>query len=94
MYEAFLEESGLTDPLAGNLSPTLRPRSLMPSRYIMPIDYALVRAPHTHGVEVESRLQFEDVIPHKNKQVALSDHYAVELLVDVSDLRIDAPDSL
>jgi len=60
----------------------------------MPIDYALLRAPHTHGVQVESRFQFEDVIPHQNKQVELSDHYAVELLVNVSDRRLDAPDSL
>jgi endonuclease/exonuclease/phosphatase family metal-dependent hydrolase len=94
MYEAFLEESGLTDPLSGNLQPTLRPRMILPSRYIMPIDYALLRAPQTHGVKVESRFQFEDMIPHKNKQVELSDHYAVELLVNVSDRRIETPDSL
>ena len=94
MYEAFLEESGLTDPLAGNLQPTLRPRAILPSRYIMPIDYALLRAPQTHGVQTESRFQFEDVIPHKKKQVELSDHYAVELLVNVTDRRIDAPDAL
>lgn len=85
LYDAFLEESGLTDPLEGNLQSTLRPRSMMPSRYFMSIDYALVRAPDTYGVTVESRFKFEDVIPHKNKQVALSDHYAVELLVNVND---------
>lgn len=84
MYEAFLEESDLTDPLAGNLQPTLRPRSILPSRYIMPIDFALWRAPRTHTVDVQSRFQFEDVIPHKNKQVELSDHFAVELLINVT----------
>ncbi len=81
MYEAFLEASGLTDPLSGNLQPTLRPRSMLPSRYIMPIDFALVRAPHIAGLTLESRLQFDAVIPHKNQQVELSDHLAVELIV-------------
>ena len=88
MYESFLEESGLIDPLSGNLQPTLRPRSILPSRYIMPIDFALFRAPHTYGVQVESRFQFEAVIPHNNKAVELSDHFAVELLVDVSEKAI------
>ncbi len=86
LYDAFLDESGLSDPLAGNLQPTLRPRYMMPSRYNMPIDYALIRAPEKQGVKVKSRFQFEDVIPHKNKQVALSDHYAVELIVDVEEI--------
>ncbi len=89
MYDAFLEESGLTDPLSGNLQPTLRPRSILPSRYIMPIDFALLRAPLTHDVNVESRFQFEAVIPHNNKQVELSDHYAVELLVNVTKRSAD-----
>ncbi len=84
MYEAFLEESGLTDPLAGNLQPTLRPRSILPSRYIMPIDFALLRAPLTHDVNVQSRFQFQEVIPYKDKNVELSDHFAVELLVNVT----------
>jgi len=55
----------------------------------MPIDFALFRAPQTYGVTVESRFQFEAVIPHNNKQVELSDHFAVELLVNVTDKAIE-----
>jgi hypothetical protein len=45
LYQDFLACSGLTDPLKGDTRPTLRLPSGVPSRFSLPIDYALVRLP-------------------------------------------------
>jgi endonuclease/exonuclease/phosphatase family metal-dependent hydrolase len=79
LYESFLYTSGLCDPLDGNMQPTLHPRWVMPSRYIVPIDFALFRAPHGLNVDVESRLRFQDHIHDGDRQMRLSDHCGVEL---------------
>ncbi len=79
LYDSFLEAGGLSDPLDGNMQPTLRPRRIMPSRYVMPIDFALVRIPHLPGMQLESRLRFQEYVEHQGRQVHLSDHCGVEL---------------
>jgi endonuclease/exonuclease/phosphatase family metal-dependent hydrolase len=81
LYESFLAESRLTDPLEGNLQPTLRHRPGMPARYEAAIDYALVRTPPLHGLKVESRLRFEDKVAVNGRADYLSDHMGVELRV-------------
>lgn len=81
LYDSFLEASGLTDPLAGNLQPTIRPRRMMPSRYFMSIDYALIRVPAGLELTVESRLRFEEKVYDEGRHLLLSDHYAVELML-------------
>jgi endonuclease/exonuclease/phosphatase family metal-dependent hydrolase len=79
LYEAFLEESGLCDPRAGDMQPTLRPPRAMPARYAAPIDYALVRAPALPTLKMTSRLRYEERVPHQGREQYLSDHSAVEL---------------
>jgi endonuclease/exonuclease/phosphatase family metal-dependent hydrolase len=79
LYESFLETSGLCDPLNGDMQPTLKPRMIMPSRYVMPIDFALVRAPYYRDIQVSSRLRFQKEVQHRGKQLHLSDHCGVEL---------------
>jgi endonuclease/exonuclease/phosphatase family metal-dependent hydrolase len=79
LYDSFLEASGLIDPRAGDLQSTLRPRRMMPDRYFMPIDYALVRAPAGLKLQVESNLRFEEKVYDEGRHLLLSDHYAVEL---------------
>jgi endonuclease/exonuclease/phosphatase family metal-dependent hydrolase len=79
LYDAFLDASGLRDPLAGSSHPTLRPRMMLPSRYFMPIDFALVRAHNFPDIKVESRLRFEEKVYDEGRHTLLSDHYGVEL---------------
>jgi endonuclease/exonuclease/phosphatase family metal-dependent hydrolase len=79
LYESFLKTSGLCDPLDGDTQPTLHHRWVMPSRYIVPIDFALLRAPHRLDVNVESRLRFQDHMQDGDRQMRLSDHCGVEL---------------
>jgi endonuclease/exonuclease/phosphatase family metal-dependent hydrolase len=79
LYDYFLYASGLSDPLAGDMQPTLRPRWVIPARYFMPIDFAFVRAPHHTAVTAESRLRFEERVLHDGRHLHLSDHYGVEL---------------
>jgi len=80
LYDEFMTASGLTDPMAGDTQPTLRPRMGMPQRYSMAIDYALYRAPASMvNVQAESRLLFNEKILIKDYYDHLSDHLGVEL---------------
>ena len=80
MYDEFMVASGLTDPMAGDSKPTLRPRTGMPQRYSMAIDFALYRAPAALGeVQAESRMLFSEKVLIKNYYDHLSDHLGVEL---------------
>jgi len=81
LYEAFLETSGLCDPLSGNTQPTLRPRRTLPARYAMPIDFAFVRAPQLPAFKVKSRLRFEEQVHYEGRRFHLSDHCGVELTI-------------
>lgn len=82
LYQAFLDNSGLTDPLTGEAAPTLRPRRSMPARYFAPIDYTFMRAPDLPGLQVESRLRFQDAVTDQGRAVYLSDHIGIELCLE------------
>lgn len=82
LYEEFLRESRLIDPLGESMKPTLRPRPNWPSRYFAAIDYTFLRLPSLHNCRLESRTRFEDALMLSNGQKAhLSDHIAVEVCV-------------
>jgi endonuclease/exonuclease/phosphatase family metal-dependent hydrolase len=81
LYDAFIEASGLRDPLKGDMQPTLRPPRAMPARYAAPIDYALVRAPALPNLKIASRLRFGEKVASAGGQQYLSDHCAVELML-------------
>jgi endonuclease/exonuclease/phosphatase family metal-dependent hydrolase len=82
LYDAFLEATGLYDPLAGNMTPTLRPRPLLPARYFMPIDFVLVRRPDSLDLTMESRIRFEEQVYDAGGHILLSDHYGIELILN------------
>src|SRR5258706_411019 len=60
LYDEFLQESGLTDPLAGDTRPTFRLPPGMPRRYAHPIDFTFVRTPPLAGLEVHNNLRFQE----------------------------------
>src|SRR5215211_8204878 len=82
LYNDFLRESGMTDPLAGDTRPTHRPPLGLPARFAKPIDFALVRLPELPGLAIESDLCFDQPIPQAGgRHGYLSDHYGVELRI-------------
>ncbi|HEU5101130.1 MAG TPA: endonuclease/exonuclease/phosphatase family protein [Roseiflexaceae bacterium] len=81
LYEEFLAESGMIDPLAGDTRPTVRAPLSFSERYSLPIDFAFVRAPTLPGLRIESELRFVEKIVFGGRPRFLSDHMAVELQV-------------
>src|SRR5262245_20311097 len=82
LYNDFVRESGMIDPLAGDSRPTHRPPLRLPSRFAKPIDFALVRLPELPGLAIESDLCFDQpVLLAGGRRGYLSDHYGVELRV-------------
>lgn len=87
LYDEFLAASGLTDPLADDMQPTLRLPRGMPQRFAMPIDYALIRAPKLPNLHVSSQLRFKDKVTLIGGGDAyLSDHVGVELHLTWDDV--------
>jgi endonuclease/exonuclease/phosphatase (EEP) superfamily protein YafD len=85
LYHEFLAASGLTDPLAGDTRPTLRAPSGIPSRFSMPIDYALVRLPNMHSFEIDCDLCFTNKHRISNRfQGYLSDHNGIEIQITIN----------
>lgn len=78
MYESFLTESGMIDPLADDARPTFRPHAVMGKHYSAPIDFTFYRAPETLALQVESTLRFQDKITISGRKLHLSDHIAIE----------------
>lgn len=56
LYTEFLQHSGLSDPLAGDMRPTYRPFPGVPVRYALPIDFVFVRTPP--GLPVQTATDF------------------------------------
>ena len=84
LYHDFLANSGLIDPLAGDTRPTLRAPSGIPSRFSMPIDYALVRMPNTQAFNIECDLCFMNKHWISNRyQGYLSDHNGIEVRISI-----------
>lgn len=80
LYNDFLRESGMVDPLAGDTRPTHRPPLRLPSRFAKPIDFALVRLPELPGLSIYSDICFDQPVPLAGGRSGyLSDHYGVEL---------------
>jgi endonuclease/exonuclease/phosphatase family metal-dependent hydrolase len=81
LYQEFLAESGMIDPLAGDPRPTVRAPPGISDRYALPIDFALVRAPALAGLRVTSDLRFDERVVFSGRPRFLSDHVGVELRV-------------
>ncbi len=79
LYESFLRESRLIDPLADSIEPTLRKRTGIPDRYFGAIDYVLFRSPLLPGWRTQSRQRFhEPVLLSNGRKEHLSDHLGIE----------------
>ncbi len=82
LYDEFLEQSGMIDPLAGDLRPTHRMPKGIPARLARPIDFALVRLSRLPGLTVQSDLCFDQQLPLAGaRRGYLSDHYGLELQI-------------
>ncbi len=82
LYHDFLANSGLTDPLTGDIRPTLRPPSGIPSRYALPLDYVLIRMPDTPSFKIDCDLCFTNKYRINNwHQDYLSDHNGIEIRI-------------
>jgi len=82
LYEGFLTNSGLTDPLAGDIRPTLRVPPGVPSRFSLPIDYVLVRMPEKLTLKIDCDLCFTGKYRINNwYEDYLSDHKGIELQI-------------
>ena len=89
LYEEFLTQSGLTDPLAGNTRPTYRPFPGVSARYALPIDFVFLRVPPGLTVKTQTALRFDEQVPYVGGGVGyVSDHLGVQVTVRwESDLR-------
>ncbi len=82
LYYDFLANSGLTDPLAGDVRPTLRTPVKVPSRYSLAIDYALFRMPSEHSLKIDCDLCFSSKYwINERHQDYLSDHNGIEIQI-------------
>ena len=82
LYDDFLEQSGMIDPLAGDVRPTHRMPPGIPARLAQPIDFALLRLPSLPGLTIQSDLCFDQQLPLAGaRRGYLSDHYGLELQI-------------
>jgi endonuclease/exonuclease/phosphatase family metal-dependent hydrolase len=80
LYEEFIEATGMTDPLSGNMRQTVRFPIATPKRYAYPIDFAFVRIPDLPDFKISSSLCFEGKVPLLGGgHTYLSDHLGVQL---------------
>jgi endonuclease/exonuclease/phosphatase family metal-dependent hydrolase len=83
LYQAFLAESGMIDPLAGDARPTYRTPPGVPARYALPIDFTFVRAPALPGLDMRADLCFGGKVEFSERRAGyLSDHLGIELAVE------------
>lgn len=88
LYESFLRESRMTDPLADSEEPTLRKRPGFPDRYFGAIDWVLFRSPPLPGCHYTSRRRFDEPLLLSNgRKDHLSDHIGVEFQIAWEDAR-------
>lgn len=82
MYEEFLHETKMIDPMTGDKQPTFRVPSMLPSRYAHAIDFTFLRLPALPGIQAEANLEFCERVPlSARKHIYLSDHCAVSVRV-------------
>ena len=81
LYQDFLQQTGLTDVLAGDLRPTHRPPRGVPAHYSLPIDFVFVRVPNGVSLDIAADLRFSSKqdLTHKHQDY-LSDHNAIEVV--------------
>lgn len=80
LYDEFLARSGLTDSLAGDRRPTYRGFPGLPTRFAVPLDFALFRAPELPNLSVQANLVFCEKLPLPDDTTGyLSDHCGVTL---------------
>jgi endonuclease/exonuclease/phosphatase (EEP) superfamily protein YafD len=85
LYHNFLADSGLADPLTGDIRPTLRTPPGIPSRYSLPIDYAFVRMPSTYSLKINCDLCFSNKYQISRwRQDYLSDHNGIEIRISAN----------
>jgi len=80
LYHNFLQQTGLTDVLAGDLRPTHRPPRGVPAHYSLPIDFVFIRVPSSLSLQITGDLRFSSKLhlTHKHHDY-LSDHNAIEV---------------
>jgi endonuclease/exonuclease/phosphatase family metal-dependent hydrolase len=82
LYQEFLDQAGMVDPLAGDTRPTHRMPPGVPARLAQPIDFTLIRLPPLLGLTIQS-----DLCLNTPQLIAgarhgfLSDHAGVELQI-------------
>jgi endonuclease/exonuclease/phosphatase (EEP) superfamily protein YafD len=82
LYQDFLANSGLSDPLAGDTRPTLRLPRGIPARFSFPIDYVLTRMPETCPLKIDCDLCFSSKYwIDRRHQDYLSDHHGIEIRI-------------
>ncbi|GAB4199144.1 MAG: hypothetical protein OHK0022_19110 [Roseiflexaceae bacterium] len=80
LFQTFLADSGLCDPLAGDTRPTYRPLAGLPAHFAKPIDFALLRAPELPGLHVQAGLCFTERMPLAGGgEGFLSDHCGISI---------------
>lgn len=85
LYEEFLQSSGLTDPLAGDVRPTYRPFPGVPVHYALPIDFVFLRTPPGMTVQTTADLCFTEPRAYiGGGQGYLSDHVGVQVTLNWS----------
>ena len=82
LYQDFLSQSSLTDPLARDIRPTLRTPARITSRYSLAIDYVFFRLPLVNALSIHSDLRlFGKYAISKWHQGYLSDHDGIEIQI-------------
>jgi len=80
LYHNFLQQTGLTDALAGDQRPTHRPPLGVPAHYSLPIDFVFTRIPSTLSLQITGDLRFSNKLDLTDRhQDYLSDHNAIEV---------------
>jgi endonuclease/exonuclease/phosphatase (EEP) superfamily protein YafD len=84
LYHGFLQQTGLTDVLAGDRRPTHRPPPGVPAHYSLPIDFVFLRVPPSLALQVTGDLSFSSKfdLTHRRRDY-LSDHNAIEVRLTV-----------
>jgi len=80
LYDELMSNSGLSDPLAVDPRPTYRPLPMLKSKWTIPLDFVLYRAPQWAGLKITA-----DIMPVDNSTGRsaltrfLTDHCALTL---------------
>ncbi len=80
LYNEFVSESGVIDPLATRQDPTFRPPALIPQHYAQAIDFVFVRPPYGKLLRARGEQLFEEQMDLINgRRAYLSDHHAIRV---------------